>query len=220
MNKIAACSKGSGLMSSVGRLLRGFVYADKEMPMVIRVMKVIIHLIQFISYAAITCLMVLTVVDIVRRYVFSMAMNGVTEFSQMLLIISMTALAHALAEKRFVAVGEFVAKFPRWVDFAIELIMGIISFAFFVIVGWMLFGQIESSIKLKEAYFMIKVVKWPFYGVLGLAFASCALAVIVYVYERVVEFFRNAGEKSFIDEPELSILGLTEEDLKGKGDDE
>jgi len=207
-------------MSSVGRLVRGFVYADKQMPLVIRVMKVIIHLTQFISYASITILMILTVVDIVRRYVFSMAMNGVTEYSQMLLIISMTALAHALAEKRFVAVGEFVAKFPRWLDLTIEILMGVISFAFFVIVGWMLFGQIESSIRLKEAYFMIKVVKWPFYGVLGLAFASCALAVIVYVYERVVEFFRNTGEKSFIDEPELSILGLTEEDLKGKEDAE
>ena len=207
-------------MSSVGRMLRGFVYADKKMPMVIRVLKVIIHMTQFISYASITILMVLTVVDIVRRYVFSMAMNGVTEFSQMLLIISMTALAHALVEKRFVTVGEFVAKFPRWLDLAIELFMGVVSFAFFVIVGWMLFGQIESSIRLKEAYFMIKVVKWPFYGVLGLAFVSCALAVIVYVYERVVEFFRNAGEKSFIDEPELSILGLTEEDLKGKEGEE
>jgi len=190
------------------------------MPLVIRVMKVFIHMTQFISYASITILMVLTVVDIVRRYVFSMAMNGVTEFSQMLLIISMTALAHALVEKRFVTVGEFVAKFPRWLDLTIELVMGVISFAFFVIVGWMLFGQIESSIRLKEAYFMIKVVKWPFYGVLGLAFASCALAVIVYIYERVVEFFNNAGEKSFIDEPELSILGLTEEDLKGKEGEE
>ena len=207
-------------MSSAGRLLRGFVYADKKMPLVIRVMKVFIHMTQFISYASITILMVLTVVDIVRRYVFSMAMNGVTEFSQMLLIISMTALAHALVEKRFVTVGEFVAKFPRWLDLTIELVMGVISFAFFVIVGWMLFGQIESSIRLKEAYFMIKVVKWPFYGVLGLAFASCALAVIVYIYERVVEFFNNAGEKSFIDEPELSILGLTEEDLKGKEGEE
>jgi TRAP-type C4-dicarboxylate transport system permease small subunit len=119
-----------------------------------------------------------------------------------------------------VAVGEFVAKFPRWLDLTLEIFMGVVSFAFFVIVGWMLFGQIQSSIMLKEAYFMIKVVKWPFYCVLGLAFASCALAVIVYVYERVVEFFNNAGEKSFLDEPELSILGLTEEDLKGKEDAE
>ena len=207
-------------MSRVGKLARNFVYADKPMPIVIRVMKVIIHMTQFISYASITILMVLTVVDIVRRYVFSMAMNGVTEYSQMLLIISMTALAHALAEKRFVSVGEFVAKFPRWLDLTIEILMGVVSFAFFVIVAWMLFGQIDSSIMLKEAYFMIKVVKWPFYGVLGLAFSSCALAVIVYIYERVAEFFNSTGEKTFLDEPELSILGLTEEDLKGKGDAE
>jgi len=199
-------------MSVVINALRAVVHADQKMPLVIRVMRVVTHVIQFISYASISLLALLTVVDVVRRFIFGVTMSGVTEYSQILLIISMTAMGYALVERRFIVVNEFVEKFPKWVNISMEIFMGAVSCAFFGIVGYMLIVRIESSIRFREAYFMIGVPEWPFIGILGLSFLACALATVVYVYERIVNY-KDPEDRSFIDEPELSILGLTEEDI-------
>ena len=177
-----------------------------------KVIKKVTHVVQYISYASITLMMLLTTVDVIRRFVFGRTMTGVTDYSQILLIISMTAMAHALVERRFVIVSEFVEKFPKWVNFGIELFMGAVSFLYFFIVGWKLLDQIDSSIKFKEAYFMVKIVRWPFYGVLGIAFLACALGTIVYLYDRIDEFL-HPKDLRMIDNPELAGLGLTEEDF-------
>ena len=185
------------------------------MKTVVKVIKKFCEYIQYISYVSISALAILTVVDVVRRFIFNRTMTGVTEYSQMLLIITMTAMAHALVERRFIIVGEFVAKFPKWVDFAIEIIMDVVSFAFFAVVGWMLIGQIESSIRFREAYFMVKIVRWPFYGILGVSFLACALAIIAYTYDRMVNFFKPAEKGGLLDEaPELAIVAHMAEDFQ------
>jgi TRAP-type C4-dicarboxylate transport system permease small subunit len=120
----------------------------------------------------------------------------------------MCALSNAIVEKRFVVVGEFVEKFPKRLNLAIEVIMGVISLVFFFGVGWYLIGQIDSSILFKEAYFMVRVPRWPFYCILGISMLACTLGTIVYVYEKLVGY-KDPSEKTFIDEPELSILGLS-----------
>jgi len=181
----------------------------------VNVIKKITQYIQYVSYASISALALLTVVDVVRRFVFNRTLTGVTEYSQMLLVISMTAMAHALVERRFIIVGEFVEKFPKWVNFANEILMDVISFVFFLVVGWKLIGQIESSIRFNEAYFMVKVVRWPFYGILGFAFLACALAIIAYTYERVDNFLHPPAEKGLLDEaPELAIVAHMADDFK------
>jgi len=190
---------------------------------VVKVIRLVTKYIQYVSYVSISALALLTVVDVVRRFVFNRTLTGVTEYSQMLLIISMTAMAYALVERRFIIVGEFVEKFPRKLNFVNEIIMDVISFAFFLIVGIKLIGQIESSIRFKEAYFMVKVVRWPFYGILGIAFLACALAIIAYTYERIDLFLHPPGEKGLLDEaPELSIVAHMTDDFKSveEGGDE
>ena len=180
---------------------------------VVKVIRKFTEYIQYISYASISLLALLTVVDVVRRFIFGVTMSAVPEYSQILLIISMTAMGYALVERRFIVVNEFVDKFPKWLNLAMEIFMGVVSCAFFGVVGYMLVIRIESSIRFREAYFMIGVPKWPFIGILGVSFLACALATVIYVYERVANY-KAPEDRSFIDEPELSILGLTEDDIK------
>ena len=183
------------------------------MSSVIKFLKLITRVVMYISYASITVLAALTVFDVVRRFIFSRTLTGVTEWSQMLLIISMTAMAQAMVEGRFINVGVLVDRFPKKINIAFELLMGFISFAFFIVVGWQLINQIESSIRFKEAYFMLGTPRWPFYLILGIAFLACALSTIIYVYERIVNF-KSAKDKTLLDDnPDLAILGVTEDDL-------
>jgi len=184
--------------------------------MVVKGIRFVTHIIQYISYGSITILALLTVTDVVRRFIFGRTMTGVTEYSQILLIISMTAMGYALVERRFITVGEFVEKFPKWLNLSIEVIMGVVSFVYFAVVGWMLIGQIESSIRFREAYFMIGVPRWPFYLILGISFLACALSTIAYVYERLINF-KDPSEKTIFDEaPELASMTLTK-DVEQKG---
>ena len=182
------------------------------MSTVAKALKIITRIFLYISYLSISVMAVLTVVDVVRRFILGLTLNGVVEYSQMLLIVCMAAMAHALVEGRFIAVNVLVDRFPKTLNLAIELLMGIISFAFFILVGVQLFNQIGFSIQFKEAYFMVKLPKWPMFASLGASFLACALGTIVYVYERIANYKDPKEKTVFDDNPDLAILSLSEND--------
>ena len=180
------------------------------MSIVAKVLKFITRIFMYVSYLATTVLAIMTVVDVVRRFIFGLTLNGVAEYSQMLLIISMTAMAHAMVEGRFIVVNVLVDRFPKKLNLAIEVLMGLLSFAFFILVGVQLFNQIGFALQSGEAYFMIKIPKWPLYAALGASFMACALSTIVYVYERIKNY-KDPKEKTVFDEnPDLAILAFSD----------
>ena len=190
------------------------------MSVFIKTLKVIAKALMYVSYAATVAMMIIVVWDVVMRYIFNKPSSGVTEISQMLLIISMTAMANALVEKRFVAVGTLVDRFPRNLNFAFEILMGVLSFVFFIIVGYNLIVMAEGAFRTHETYFVLKTPRWPLYGVLGISFLSTALATVVYVIEKMQNF--STGEKSVFDEnPDLAILAFADDEAPvAKGGDE
>ena len=182
------------------------------MSIVAKIIKVITRIFMYISYASISVLAVMTVFDVVRRMVFNRTLTGVTEYSQILLIISMASMAHALIEGRFIGVGVLVERFPKSINIAIEIIMGAASFAFFTIVGSRIINEIGMLRFTNKAYFMIKLPEWPFYLALGASFLACALGTIAYVYDRIVNFKSKDEKTIFDDNPDLAILALTDDE--------
>ena len=177
---------------------------------VIRALRIITRILVVISYLAIVALMLLTVVNVIMRFLFERPNSGATEWSQILLIVSMVCIGHAIAEGRAISVGVLVEKFPRWLNTTLEILMGVLSVAFFIIVGWRLFEQIESSIRFREAYLMIGVPRWPLYAALGAAFLGSALGTVAYVLDRVVNFRAPKDKGLFEDNPDLAILAHTD----------
>ena len=175
-----------------------------------KVLRTITRIFLYISYLATAVLAVMTVVDVVRRFIFGLTLNGVAEYSQMLLIISMTAMAHALVEGRFINVSVLVDKFPKTLNLIVEVVMGTLSMTFFVLVGIQLFNQIPFSIQQSEAYFMVKIPRWPLYAALGASFIACALGTVAYIYERIINY-KDPKEKTVFDEnPDLAILAFSD----------
>ena len=167
--------------------------------------KIVTRLLIYVSYVALVALLILTVIDVVRRFIFGLAITGVPEYSQMFLIISMTAMAHTLIEGKFIGVSTLVDMFPKWLNLAIEVFMGLCAMVFFTLVGVQLIRQVESSIVFKESYFMIGVPRWPMYAILGVSFLACTLASITYVLERIAKF-KDPKQKNVLDDPEIAFL--------------
>jgi TRAP-type C4-dicarboxylate transport system permease small subunit len=181
------------------------------MSVLLKTLKAIARALVYVSYAAIIVLAVMTVIDVIMRFAFHKPNSGVTEWSQIFLIICMTAMAHALVEGRFIAVGTLVDRFPKNANLAVEIIMGAISFAFFLVVGWQLIKMVGTSMMFKETYFVIKTPRWPLYAVLGVAFLASALATVAYVIERVKNFTPPKDKNVFDENPDLAILALADE---------
>jgi len=193
------------------------------MSVFIKILKTISRSLLYVSYVAIAGMAIMTVFNVVMRYIFNSPVIGVTEVSQMFLIVAMTALAHSCVEGRFIAVGAFVDHTPKKLNISIEIVMGAVALVFFFFVGWQLIVQVGVSYSTHEAYFMIKAPRWPMYLILGISFLATALATIAYVIERL-QNFTPAKEKNVFDEnPDLAILALSEDDdfaLAGKGGEE
>ena len=187
------------------------------MSTVTKALKIITRIFLYISYLSISVMAVMTVIDVVRRTIFGLTMNGAAEYSQMLLIVSMTAMAHALVEGRFIAVNVLVDRFPKAINLFIEVLMGVLSFAFFLLVGIQLFRQIPQALKTGEAYFMLKKPKWPMYAALGASFLACVPAVIVYTYERIINFKSHKEKTVFDENPDLAILAFSGDDNADAG---
>ncbi|MCL2110818.1 MAG: TRAP transporter small permease subunit [Clostridiales bacterium] len=172
----------------------------------------------FVCYGAMLVMLVLTISDVVARHIFNTPMTGVTEWSQMLLIICLTAMAHACVEGRYVAVGAFVERWPKKANFAIEIIMGVAAIVFFLIVGSQLLVAVETSIRFNEAYFVLNVPRWPMYMILGISFLACIPATLVHMHKRIKNY-KPPSERDILDDPELAILAMANGKDGEKGGD-
>jgi TRAP-type C4-dicarboxylate transport system permease small subunit len=197
------------LVFVVAALVSSMVY--KSPKSAVDVVKLITRIFLYISYAALLALLIMTVFDVVRRMIFGIAMTGLTEYSMIFLIVCMAAMSYALVQGRFVSVGALVDMLPKWVNLTLEIFCGVVALVFFALVGWQLLGLIDSSMRVfREAYFVIAVPRWPMYGILGLSFIANALATIVYVYERIVNF-KDPKERDVLDDPELAFIKAQDE---------
>lgn len=184
------------------------------MEIFLKISRGISRILLYIGYGALLGLLGLTVQDVFRRYIFQNPMMGSSEWSQMLLIISMCTMAFACIDGRFIAVGVIVDKFPKKINFAVEILMGAIAFIFFMIVGWQLILLALSS---NELYFVLRTPRWPLYAILGIAFFGAALATIVYVIERIRNYTPPHEKTIFDENPDLAILALSDEENNAEG---
>ncbi|MCL2110770.1 MAG: TRAP transporter small permease [Clostridiales bacterium] len=184
----------------------------------IKGVKMFTKALMYVTCASTLALLCLTVGNVIMRYVFQTPFSGIMEWSQMFLIISMTCMAHALVEGRFVAVGAFIDRLPKKADFAVEIIMGAVAIAYFTIIGVQLLLQIAPSIQFNELYFVINVPRWPMYLVLGISFLACVPATVVYVIERIKNYVPLSERGILDDNPDLAILALVEGDEEGEAE--
>ena len=182
------------------------------MSLFLRILKTVCLVFMIISCVVTVGLALFTTYNVIMRYVFGRPSSGVAEWSQMLLILSMTCLGYTYLDGRAIRVGVLVDRFPRKVSIIFELVAGIVSFVFFVLVGYRLLVRIEMAMKFKEAYFVIKVQKWPMYAALGVSFFTAALGTVHFVITKIKDASDPKGKDVLQDNPELAILALSDDE--------
>ncbi len=170
------------------------------------ILKSVTRVLLVISCITILILAAITVYDVIMRAIFNNPNSGVSEWGQILLMVSMTCLGYTFADGRSISVGVLVDRFPKKINIAFEIIMGVLSFVFFILVGWQLIKYIDTAIKFNRAYFVIKVPFWPMYLALGVSFFGAALGTISYVVDRIVNFKDPKDKDIFEENPDLAIL--------------
>ena len=176
------------------------------MAVLLKLLKGFCYFFLIISCICIALLAIWTVYDVIMRFLFNRPNSGLPEWSQVLLIVSIVCMGFAVADGRATRVDVLVNKFPKNLNIAFEIIMGLAGFVFFALCGWRLLAQIESSINRGEAYFFIGFPRWPCYGALGFAFLSSAVGSVHFTIKSVVDFKAPKARGSLVDDPELAIL--------------
>ena len=177
----------------------------------LKVLRIVCIVFMIISCIVTVVLALFTTYNVVMRYLFGKPNSGVAEWSQMLLILSMTCLGYTFLDGRAIRVGVLVDRFPRNINLTFELVAGLLSFLFFILVGWRLFARIDMAMKFKEAYFVIKVAKWPMYAGLGASFFSAAVGTVSFVITRILEILHPKEKDNLLDNPEFAILALSDD---------
>ena len=185
------------------------------MSVFLKILKIICLALLVFSCVIIAVLALFTAYNVFMRFVFGRPNSGVTEWSQMLLIISMACLGYTFLDGRAIRVGVLVDTFPRRLNIAFEIIVGVISFAFCVLVGWRLFERIELSMKFRETFFVTDIPRWPMMIALGASFFSGALGTVSFVINKVLDLKAPKEKDILLDNPELAILAYSEETKEG-----
>lgn len=107
--------------------------------------------------------MSLITIDVISRYIFNSPITGVFEITEfMVLIIIFSFLAPTQANKNHVSVDLLVARLPKKLRFAIELINHVICLILMALITYMAFERALELMEDGEASPNLGVPEYPF----------------------------------------------------------
>lgn len=129
--------------------------------------------------AAITVGMV--TVDVLRRLIFKTALIGTTEYTQLLFIMMVFAVAATTMRGEHTAVDLFTSKMPKTVRVVICILNDLLSLGVCALLAYGSLKLVAFSKISKASYAMIGVPEWPLMMGFGIAFVIAALSFILFL---------------------------------------
>ena len=192
------------------------------MKALMKVLKWIVEVFNIISIAALVCMMLLVVVNVVMRYIFNNPIPGTYEMTNMLMICLSPCIAVNIMSKQCVWVDVLTARFGRTGQMIIDIITLPTSVVMIGLIAWQSYVMIGSSIK-KNSYSQImtfRLYDWPFRLVFALAMTMACIAALVFMIERFLEY-KNGGtpvDKTDADQAKEKLAELEALDAARGGD--
>ena len=163
-------------------------------------MKIMMKLTQIARYivmVAFVVMMLLTVVDVILRRFFSSPILGVTEYSQMVMVVILLAAACTAMEDSHIKVDILVRKFSPTAQNICELVTLTLSFFVSMLMASRAFQEGMNAIKSKLTFITVKVSKAPFFFLYGFGFFILCIAIIFLFVQAIKRLKDRAkgGEK-------------------------
>ncbi len=139
-----------------------------------------VRLLALIGGYVLIWVMLLTVVAVVTRKVFSAPIEGIQDLSEAsLLVVVFFSLAYAGWTGAHIAVDFISAVLKGKASFYLDTVTRLVSAVFFGIVAWQTVHQALDALEYGEAYNMLPIPFYPFYFVV--AFGTALFAVVLFL---------------------------------------
>lgn len=156
------------------------------MQVFIKTIRVLSDVSRYVVEAAVIIIMLLTVSDVVCRIFFNTAINGVTEYSQMLMSIILMATAYTAMGDLHIKVDIVMTALSK----TVQKICIIITCGFSAVVAGLIcssaFSNAMRAMENNQTYTTLGIVKWPFFLLYAIAMGALCLATIALMLNIIV----------------------------------
>ncbi len=146
---------------------------------VLKISKIVGKVINWISILALLTMIIVTVVDVFLRVVFSAPVTGSVEIVRMMMVCMSPAFVSALFLERHVSVGLLVDRLSRRTQLAFDTFGYAMSAVLCALMSYQGFVDMSRKMAQNQIYTILKMPTWPFYMIFALSMAVLSLAIIV-----------------------------------------
>ena len=126
----------------------------------------------------IAAMMLLAVLDVVMRSVFSEPIIGATEIIQILNVGIVVALGAGTVANQHVTVDFVMDKVPKAPRFYIQLVVDVLNIAILVLLAVCSFQFMDKSQAQGYTYSLLKIPEWPFVGLIAIGLLGGVVGVV------------------------------------------
>lgn len=146
-----------------------------------------------ISCVMILGMMLLAVLDVVLRSVFTAPIIGATEIIQILNVGIVLALGAGTVSKQHVTVDFVMDKLPTATRFYVQLIVDVVNIVVLILMAVCSFQLMEKSQRQGFTYSLLKIPEWPFVGLIAIGLLGGVVGVIC---NMIRQFMEHQAEKT------------------------
>lgn len=132
-------------------------------------------------------MMLLTVSDVLLRTIFNQPVRGGTELTEVMMVPLALGMGWCVLKGKTIRMGLIVDRLAPKVQNIFTSITYAFGFAALVFITWRGFLESARVAGLSGRTAILHIPTYPFYGLLGFAFAILTLAVLITVIRNLVE---------------------------------
>jgi len=149
------------------------------MKIVMKIASIIAKCFAGLSMVALVVMLVVTLADVILRFVFNSPITGATEIARMMMVCMIATLAAVLFEKRHIRVDFVVDKFGRKGQLAFDTVGYLLSAAVCGLMSYQGFLDTLRRYRGNHVYSLLMFPTWPFYLLYAVATGIFAICVII-----------------------------------------
>ena len=131
------------------------------------------------------CMMTLTFVDVVLRYIFNAPLKGSFEITELMLVVLIFAALPLVSRREEHVVMDFLDRFvPLWVYRAMRALEHIVSAAVMAGMGWLLWQRASKLAAYGDTSAVLRIELAPFVYAIALLVFVTALIHVALVFSR------------------------------------
>jgi TRAP-type C4-dicarboxylate transport system permease small subunit len=132
-------------------------------------------------------MMLLTVTDVLLRYLFSRPIIGSTEVTEYMMVCLALGMAWCVLTGRSIKMDLIVGRFPFRAQGVIDSITDAIGLVVMIFLTWQNFRETITAQRTQLTSPILMIPGYPAKGILAIAFAWLCLAVVVSLIKNIIK---------------------------------